>query len=132
MAWRFSFDPLTGDLWEADVGQDLFEEVNVIRRGGNYGWNVFEGFEPYSNKHRREREKYVMPIFAYARKYGASVTGGVVYPGSTASPFFGVFVFGDYQSWAMKGRYKNSTPSTPPFNKLASPPAFPPSPREHH
>jgi putative heme-binding domain-containing protein len=103
MAWRFSFDPLTGDLWEADVGQDLFEEVNVIRRGGNYGWNVFEGFEPYSNKHRREREKYVMPIFAYARKYGASVTGGFVYRGSTASPFYGVYVFGDYQSSRLFG-----------------------------
>ena len=75
MAWRFSFDPVTGDLWEADVGQDLFEEVNLIRRGGNYGWNVYEGFAPYSIKHRRDREQYVPPVFAYTRKYGASVTG---------------------------------------------------------
>jgi glucose/arabinose dehydrogenase len=98
MAWRFSFDPLTGDLWEGDVGQDLFEEVNLIRRGGNYGWNVFEAFEPYSNKYRREGEKYVPPVFAYTRKYGASVTGGFVYRADPTSPFYGAYIFADYQS----------------------------------
>jgi putative heme-binding domain-containing protein len=98
MAWRFSFDPLTNDLWEGDVGQDLFEEVNLIRRGGNYGWNVFEGFEPYSNKYRRPGENYVPPVFAYTRKYGPSVTGGFVYRGDPASPFYGAYIFGDYQT----------------------------------
>lgn len=98
MAWRFSFDPLTGDLWEGDVGQDLFEEVNIVRRGGNYGWNTLEGFEPYSSKYRRDGEQYVPPIFAYTRKYGASVTGGFVYRADPTSPFYGAYVFGDYQS----------------------------------
>jgi glucose/arabinose dehydrogenase len=98
MAWRFSFDPLTGDLWEGDVGQDLIEEVNVIRRAGNYGWNVFEGFAPYSSKYRRDGEQYVPPVFAYTRKYGASVTGGFVYRADPSSPFYGTYVFGDYQS----------------------------------
>src|SRR5262249_5883488 len=41
--WRFSFDPLTGDLWAGDVGQDRYEEVDIVRRGENYGWNVYEG-----------------------------------------------------------------------------------------
>lgn len=98
MAWRFSFDPLTGDLWEGDVGQDLFEEVNVIRRGGNYGWNVFEGFAPYSSKYRRNGEQYVPPVFAYTRKYGASVTSGFVYRADPTSAFYGAYIFGDYQS----------------------------------
>ena len=103
MAWRFSFDPVTGDLWEADVGQDLFEEVNLVRRGGNYGWNVYEGFAPYSVKHRRDRERYVAPVFAYTRKYGASVTGGFVYRADPASSFYGVYVFADYQSARLFG-----------------------------
>jgi glucose/arabinose dehydrogenase len=103
MAWRFSFDPLTGDLWEGDVGQDLFEEVNLIRRGGNYGWNVFEGFEPNSNEFRRDAQSYVPPVFAYTRKYGASVTGGFIYRAKPASSFYGVYIFGDYQSSRLFG-----------------------------
>ena len=95
--WRFAFDPVTGDLWEGDIGQDLYEEVNIIRKGENYGWNVFEGFERFSNKYRREGEKYVPPVFAYTRKYGQSVTGGYVYRGNPKSSFYGVYIFGDYQ-----------------------------------
>jgi putative heme-binding domain-containing protein len=95
--WRFAFDPLTGDLWEGDVGQDLYEEVNIVRKGENYGWNVYEGFERFSNKYRREGEKYVPPVFAYTRKYGQSVTGGYVYRGNPKSSFYGAYIFGDYQ-----------------------------------
>jgi putative heme-binding domain-containing protein len=96
--WRFSFDPMTGDLWVGDVGQDLYEEVDIVRRGENYGWNVYEGFAPFSNKYRRAGEQYVPPVFAYSRKYGASVTGGFVYRGDRNSHFYGVYVFGDYQT----------------------------------
>jgi putative heme-binding domain-containing protein len=96
-AWRFSFDPATGDLWAGDVGQDLYEEVDILRRGENYGWNVYEGFERFSNKYRREGERYVPPVFAYTRKYGQSVTGGFVYRADPHSSFYGVYVFGDYQ-----------------------------------
>lgn len=95
--WRFAFDPVSGDLWEGDIGQDLYEEVNIIRKGENYGWNVFEGFERFSNKYRRDGEKYVPPVFAYTRKYGQSVTGGYVYRGNPKSSFYGVYIFGDYQ-----------------------------------
>lgn len=96
--WRFSFDPLNGDLWVGDVGQDLYEEVDVVRRGENYGWNVYEGFAPFSNKYRREGETYVPPVFAYSRRYGVSVTGGFVCRADPKSPFYGVYVFGDYES----------------------------------
>jgi putative heme-binding domain-containing protein len=96
--WRYSFDPVTGDLWLADVGQDRVEEVDIIRRGENYGWNVFEAFEPFSNQYRKEGAKYTPPLFAYKRKYGASVTGGYVYRGDPRSSFYGVYVFGDYTS----------------------------------
>ena len=96
--WRFSFDRLTGDLWVADVGQDRVEEVDIVHRGENYGWNVYEGFEPFSNQYRKENEHYVAPLFAYRRKYGVSVTGGYVYRGEKNSSFYGVYVCGDYVS----------------------------------
>jgi glucose/arabinose dehydrogenase len=95
--WRFSFDPITNDLWVGDVGQDLYEEIDIVRKGENYGWNVYEGFEPYSNRYRRDGEKFVPPIFAWTRKYGASSTGGYVYRANPKSSFYGVYIFGDYQ-----------------------------------
>jgi len=96
--WRFSFDRATGDLWVGDVGQDRCEEVDIVRRGENFGWNVYEGFEPFSNKYRRETEKFVAPIFAYRRKYGPCVTGGYVYRTNPTSSFNGVYICGDYES----------------------------------
>ena len=96
--WRFSFDRLTGDLWLADVGQDRVEEVDIVHRGGNYGWNVFEGFEPFSNQFRKEGRTYTIPVFAYRRKYGNSITGGYVFRGDKNSSFFGVYICGDYTS----------------------------------
>ncbi len=96
--WRFSFDRVTGDLWLADVGQDRIEEVDLILPGKNYGWNVYEGFEPFSNQYRKEGRVYTPPLFAYKRKYGASVTGGFVYRGDPHSSFYGVYICGDYVS----------------------------------
>jgi putative heme-binding domain-containing protein len=96
--WRFSFDPVTGDLWVGDVGQDRVEEVTIVRRGENHGWNVYEGFEPFSNRYRKEGGVYVPPVFAYKRKYGNSITGGYVYRGDKQSSFYGVYICGDYTS----------------------------------
>ena len=79
-------------------GQDRYEEVAIVRKGENHGWNIFEGFERFSNQYRREGESYVQPIFAYARKYGPSVTGGFVYRANKNSPFYGHYIFGDYES----------------------------------
>ena len=96
--WRISCDTETGELWAGDVGQDLYEEVDVVRKGLNYGWNVYEGFAPFSNRYRREGEAHTPPVFAYSRMYGPSVTGGFVYRGDKGSPFYGVYVFGDYET----------------------------------
>lgn len=96
--WRFCFDRLTGDLWLADVGQDRVEEVCLVRRGENHGWNVYEGHEPFSNQYRKEGETYIKPVFAYRRKYGNSITGGHVYRGHQNASFQGVYVCGDYTS----------------------------------
>jgi putative heme-binding domain-containing protein len=96
--WRFSFDRLTNNLWLADVGQDRVEEVDLVQRGENYGWNVYEGFEPFSNQYRKEGRTFTKPVFAYRRKYGNSITGGHVYRGDKNSSFYGVYICGDYTS----------------------------------
>ncbi|MCW1886970.1 PQQ-dependent sugar dehydrogenase [Luteolibacter flavescens] len=101
--WRFSFDRPTGDLWLADVGQDRLEEVAIVRRGENHGWNVFEGFESFSSQYRKEGREFTRPVFAYRRKYGNSVTGGHVYRGKANPSFQGVYVFSDYTSKILFG-----------------------------
>jgi putative heme-binding domain-containing protein len=101
--WRFSFDSRTHDLWVGDVGQDRIEEVSIVRRGENLGWNVYEGFEPFSNRYRTESATYVPPVFAYRRKYGNSITGGFVYRGDMHSSFYGVYICGDYTSHRIFG-----------------------------
>jgi putative heme-binding domain-containing protein len=101
--WRFSFDRVTGDLWLADVGQDRAEEVAILRCGENHGWNVFEGFEPFSNQYRVAGRTFTPPLFAYRRKYGNSITGGYVYRGDKESSFYGVYVCGDFTSKRLFG-----------------------------
>ena len=101
--WRFSFDPVTGDLWVNNVGQDRVEEVDIVRRGENHGWNVYEGFEPFSNRYRKDGVAYRAPVFAYRRKYGNSITGGFVYRGDKRSSFYGVYICGDYTSHRIFG-----------------------------
>lgn len=103
--WRFSFDPVGGDLYVGDVGQDLWEEVSLVKRGGNYGWNVREGFASFSDEYRRDDETYLDPIFAYRHGLGFSVTGGHVYRGDRSESFQGVYIFGDYNTrrvWGMR------------------------------
>ncbi|WP_422929621.1 CehA/McbA family metallohydrolase [Singulisphaera sp. PoT] len=98
MPWRFSFDPVGGDLWVGDVGQDLFEEVTIARAGENHGWNVHEGFLKFSDRYRRDGETYTPPVLAYRRKYGSSVTGGFVYRGKQNKSYEGACIFGDFES----------------------------------
>lgn len=103
--WRFSFDAATGDLYVGDVGQNKFEEVSLVQRGENHGWNVREAFTDFSDEYRRDGETYVDPIFAYEHGLGFSVTGGHVYRGKQNESFDGVYIFGDYNTrlvWGMK------------------------------
>lgn len=102
--WRFSFDRATGDFWVGDVGQDQIEEVAIVRAGENHGWNVFEGFTPFSNRYRRETAVYVPPVFAYPHRVGVSVTAGHVYRGQRAPLMAGRHICGDFESrrlWAL-------------------------------
>jgi glucose/arabinose dehydrogenase len=96
--WRFSFDRLTGELYAADVGQGAREEINLIRRGGNYGWRVVEGNSCTNNDPGLCNSlNFVAPIAEYNHSNGrCSITGGYVYRGTQASLPTGSYVYGDF------------------------------------
>lgn len=100
--WRWSFDRQTGDLWLADVGQNQWEEVNRVVRGGNYGWVLREGRHCYSGD--CNRPEFIDPVAEYSHDDGCSITGGYVYRGSRITDLFGLYLYADYCSgklWAM-------------------------------
>jgi uncharacterized repeat protein (TIGR03806 family) len=104
--WRFSFDRETGALWLADVGQNAVEEINLIQRGGNYGWRIWEGSRRFaSSAHAAPEDSFVFPIHEYAHQNGASVTGGYVYRGASLPSMVGRYLFGDFvtgQVWSLR------------------------------
>ena len=97
--WRFSFDPVTDELWIADVGQDEREEVNVQHyrdaAGANYGWNLVEGTLEFAGD---EPDDHVPPVYEYETggPIGCAITGGYVYRGETIPELIGAYLFSDY------------------------------------
>gem|GEM_PF-1545777 len=103
--WRFSFDPITSQMWAGDVGQNALEEIDIIRPGGNYGWNIMEGDRCFRPSTGCDRSGLEMPLAVYGRDSGCSVTGGYVYRGSRLSSLYGAYVYADYCSgriWALR------------------------------
>ncbi|MBI2185336.1 MAG: PQQ-dependent sugar dehydrogenase [Thaumarchaeota archaeon] len=104
--WRFSFDTETGLFYAADVGQNSYEEVDIIIRGGNYGWNIMEGAHCYPPSATDcKKEGLIPPIVEYTHNLGCSITGGYVYRGSKLSSLYGAYVYGDFCSgriWALR------------------------------
>lgn len=98
--WRWSFDSATGDLWVGDVGQNAFEEIDRVARGGNYGWNCREGFAAYNNC-PTPAANFNDPVADYGRTLGQSITGGYVYQGTQLPGLVGRYVFGDFQTGAI-------------------------------
>ncbi|MDH3712451.1 MAG: PQQ-dependent sugar dehydrogenase [Gammaproteobacteria bacterium] len=111
--WRWSFDRVTGDLWLGDVGQGNWEEVNLVRRGENYGWRVREGAHCHRPANNCETAGFVDPRAEYGRSEGYSVTGGYVYRGSAIAALQGYYLYGDYGSgriWALETGADNAEP----------------------
>ena len=96
--WRFSLDSATGRLWAGDVGQNTREEIDIIVKGGNYGWNIMEGTFCYNPTSGCDTTGLTFPVLDYGRSLGYSVTGGYVYRGSRVPELTGKYISGDYGS----------------------------------
>jgi len=97
--WRFSFDRQTGELWAADVGQNAWEEIDIVRRGGNYGWRIMEGTHCFLPRDGCARDGLVQPVAEYGHeKDRCSITGGYVYRGARLPALRGAYLYGDYCS----------------------------------
>ena len=107
--WRFSFDRDTGDLWAGDVGQNRWEEINLIQPGGNYGWNILEGNHCFRPRDDCQRDGMTPPIWEYSLDgEPCSVIGGYVYRGVAIPWLRGAYVYGDFCSGKIFGlRYAN-------------------------
>jgi glucose/arabinose dehydrogenase len=105
--WRYSFDRLTGDLYIADVGQNLYEEVNFQATGSpggqNYGWPIMEAAHCFPEDRSCDQTGLVLPVVEYAHSQGCSVTGGGVYRGQEFPLLEGVYLFGDFCSGRVWG-----------------------------
>ena len=103
--WRLAFDPQDGRLWASDVGQNLWEEVNVVRAGGNYGWSRFEGTHPFGNKDQPAPvNPPIDPVWEYDHQIGKSITGGRVCRGGDIDALKGKYLYADYITgtiWAL-------------------------------
>jgi quinoprotein glucose dehydrogenase len=119
--WRYSFDRKTGALWAGDVGQDLWEEVDLVVKGGNYGWCMREGAHYF--KPGPEGAKYIEPVMEYPHLTnmlsmalfpdhgnGMCVVGGYVYRGKKFPALDGVYIYGDFALGTIWGfRYDYDT-----------------------
>lgn len=94
--WRFSFDHKTGKLFCGDVGQNKWEEVDIIVKGKNYGWRVMEGTHCYETPNCKQTG-FEPPIAEYSHSDGISVTGGFVYRGKSMPAMEGKYIFGDWK-----------------------------------
>lgn len=122
--WRISFDRANGDFWLPDVGQDQWEEVNVIPAGTagglNFGWDCKESFHDYQEENCEEGVEFYWPIYEYPHNcnpcpdgQGFSITGGFIYRGNDYPSLQGYYIFADYVSnYVWVTREDESTPGT--------------------
>lgn len=94
--WKFSFDRQTGELFCGDVGQNDYEEINIIQSGKNYGWRIMEGFHCYNPSQNCNTSGLTAPIHEYSHKYGKCIIGGYVYRGKAIPALVGKYVFADW------------------------------------
>jgi len=121
--WRYSFDRLTGDLWIADVGQGLWEEVSFQPAtsigGENYGWKRMEGTHCFSPPNGCNNGTLVLPVIEYDHSGDAcSVTGGYVYRGTRNPHLAGLYLYGDYCSGEIWGAFRGASGAVQSFPLL--------------
>jgi uncharacterized repeat protein (TIGR03806 family) len=96
--WKMSFDSAAGDFWAGNVGQDLWEQIYLIERGGNYGWSILEGSHAFRPERPRGPSQILMPIVEHDHANFRSITGGFVYHGQRLKDLVGAYIYGDYDT----------------------------------
>jgi glucose/arabinose dehydrogenase len=94
--WRISFDKVTKQLFAGDVGQNKYEEIDIIQKGGNYGWRIKEGLHEFKVPDGANKNNLIDPIHEYDHEQGISITGGYVYRGKAIPELAGKYIYGDY------------------------------------
>lgn len=103
--WKFSFDSATDKLWAGEIGQDLWEMIYIIQKGGNYGWSVMEGSHPFRPERKKGPTPIIKPIVEHNHDHFRSITGGYIYHGSRLVELEGEYIYGDYDTgriWAFR------------------------------
>jgi len=104
-AWKFSFDTATGDLWAGEVGQDLWDCVLKIEKGGNYGWSINEAAHPFRPQRKLGPTPIIRPIVEHPHSEFRSITGGYVYHGERVKELRGAYIYADYDTgrvWSLR------------------------------
>jgi glucose/arabinose dehydrogenase len=101
--WRFSFDASTARLFVADVGQDKFEEIDIVTKGGNFGWNTMEGLHCFNPSSGCNMTGLILPITEYDHSQGDAVIGGYVYRGGAIPRLAGTYLFSDFETGTIWG-----------------------------
>jgi uncharacterized repeat protein (TIGR03806 family) len=96
--WRFSFDRKTGDLWGGEVGQDLWEMIYKIEKGGNYGWSVMEGTHEFRPERKVGPTPILKPVVEHSHTDFRSITGGFIYQGKRLKELKGQYIYGDFDT----------------------------------
>ena len=102
--WRWSFDAVTGDLWVGDVGQNMWEEIDLVTSGGNYGWRIREGAH-CNIPEDCSAQGLIDPVVEYDHSLGRAVTGGYVYRGTAMPDLDGAYFYADYSSGRVWGLF---------------------------
>ena len=103
--WKFSFDSRTGRMWGGEVGQDLWEMIYILKKGGNYGWSVMEGSHPFRPLRPKGPTPFIKPIVEHNHNDFRSITGGYVYRANRLKKLQGAYIYGDYDTgriWSFK------------------------------
>ncbi|MEN8681478.1 MAG: PQQ-dependent sugar dehydrogenase [Akkermansiaceae bacterium] len=120
--WGLTFHPDTNQLWAADVGQNAWEEINIITKGGNYGWSFNEATHPANARTDKPSKdvQFIAPIHEYGRKDGISITGGIHYRGAAVPQLQGKYIYGDWgfgTIWALETKDGKKTENTVIFKR---------------
>jgi uncharacterized repeat protein (TIGR03806 family) len=120
--WRFGFDRATGALWGGEVGQDLWEMVYRIEKGGNYGWSVQEGTHPFRPERKKGPTPILKPVVEHPHSDFRSITGGFVYHGKRLPELRDHYLYGDFDTgriWSFLPNSGTPTPSATQHRELA-------------